>query len=276
MKKSVLLALILIAFDGHAQFTNFTLRASAAYCLINSMETNSTINTVPISPSSGFTSVIVSVGSIKQSFKSKLGFDISGRFKYGVSNRFFLSSGLSATLIRFQRTFKIESLNEMSQPAIPLFPSTQGVTVGSMFGNISPRGGNGNIIKQIELSSQSPELGNTNTWNLQFPILAGTSFFKEKFVVKVGLAFSYLLYASEVKQRYDLQTATISDHKDTSKKGFNEFLTSGVGETTFQATKKLGVDVTAQHFFTPIYSTDNESNDKARCNNFTVGISYNF
>lgn len=274
MKKSVLLALILIAFNGQAQFKNFTIRIAATYPVIKSVEESAALNLVPISPSTGYSVSWVRVGSIKQSFEGKVGYDFSGRFNYHVSDRFFLSSGISATCTRFQRTTKVESINEISQPTIPLPSSTPGTTIGSMYGTIVLRDINGDPINQIAFVTQSPELGNSTIWNLQVPLMAGTSFFSNKFQIKAGPVFSYLLYASEVRQKYDPGTSSIGNYKDTSKNGFNEFLTSGMLETTFQATKKFGVDLTAQHFFTSMYSNDDEPVSKVRCNNFTIGISY--
>lgn len=274
MKKSVLLALILIAFNGQAQFKNLSLRVAATYPVINNVTERADLNVVPISPSSGYSTTWVRVGSIRQSFDGKVGIDISGRFNYFVSERFFLSSGISATCTRYQRNVNVESINEISQPTVALPATTPGVTIGSMFGTITLRDVNGDPINHVASIIQSPDLGNSTLWNMQVPLLAGTTFFRNRLYVKAGPVFSYLLYASEVRQRYDLRTTSISDYKDTSKDGFNEFSTSGILETTFQATKRFGVDLTAQHFFTSLYSTNDSPESKVRCNNFTIGVSY--
>lgn len=274
MKKSVLLPLILVSLHCQAQFKDFSFRAAATFPLIASTNENVELNMVPISAAAGYNAVVVRTGTVRQSFQGKVGFDLSGRFNYGIAKRFFLSSGISATCIRFRRTVEVESLNEISQPTIPLFPTIPGGSAGTPFGTIIPVDANGEVINHTELKSASPDLGNTTTWNIQVPLMAGTSLFKEKVLIKAGPVFSYLVYASEIKQQYNMQTTTMSVYKDVDKQGFNDILASGMLETTFRATSRLGIDFSAQHFFTPVYANEGQSGSGARCNNFLIGVSY--
>ena len=275
MKKSLLLASFLITFYSHAQFKNFSLHLSANYPWIKNTEERPKPNVIP-SPS-GYSSLTIQMGT-RQSFTEKVGYAISGRFDYSVSSRFFITTGLSMTCLRFQRS--IEVINQNGQLLFPTDSIKSGTPVGSIYGPIISRDANGNSISHRALSTMpiSNNLGNTTTWSLQVPILAGTSFFKDKLLMKAGVSFSYLLRVSEVKQQfsYSPTTATLSDYKDHSDEAYNKFLTAGLLEVTYQLTKRLGIDVTAQHFFTPIYKSISQPAETPRYNTLSFGVGYNF
>lgn len=273
MKKSLLLAAILVAFSSQAQLKNFLLHVSANSVMIKSGEETVKYNVIPIASATGYSSTTVNTGTIRQTFQGKVGFDVSGRFNCPLSNQFFISTGLSSAYWRFQRSLEVLSLNGTSALFVPRFPD--GITVnqpGSPYGSIFPHGANGNGITPSTLSP-SQSLGNTSIWNIQVPVLAGTSFLKEKLRVKAGLSFFYLLHVSEVKQQYTTTTSSISEYKDTSKEAYNAFQTGGLFETTYQIAKRIGIDVSVKHYFTPIYKED-ISASSSRYNSISFGVGY--
>lgn len=224
MKNSLLLAAILIAGSAQAQWKKISFRVSGNVPVIKSTIDHSLLAALPVATESGFTIVSVNVDT-RQSYSGKVGFDLGSRCEYGLTKRFFLSGGVSVTYLRFGRS------TEMINPSGVSFPSSSLTDV--------------------------PGLGNTTIWNLQVPVLGGFSFLGDKVKVKAGPTFACLLQATEVKQQYNLASASYSEYKDHSKESFNKFQAAGTVEVTFQMTKRIGVDANAQYFVTSMYGNGN-------------------
>ena len=66
----------------------------------------------------------------------------------------------------------------------------------------------------------------------------------------------------------------MSDYKDSSKDGFNEFQAGITVQTTYLFGRHLGIDFTAQKFFTPICTSTEQFVDRPKYNLLSLGLSY--
>src|SRR5688572_14306277 len=97
MKKSLLLAFIFIGFISEAQIKRYSFKVAANYPLIEDVKTSQEIAIgVPTSPWYAYQASKVKA-TIKQTFESHVGVDASANIDYSLSDRFFLTTGLSAS-----------------------------------------------------------------------------------------------------------------------------------------------------------------------------------
>lgn len=268
----MILSCFLIGMTCQAQVKNFSFHVSANYPIINDVETNHQPIAIPIAAATGYSSYVTTVG-IKESFTSKIGFEIGSRFDYPITSKFFLTSGLSLDYLQFQRTVEISHIS----PDIQLhnLPTTVGQPFGSIYGSFTWRDAQGNVIlNPPTLPQKSEDIGNTTTLSLLAPVLVGTSFFNKKLEVRTGALFSYLLHATQTKEKYEASTQSISDYEDSSKAGFSEFQAGITVQTTYLLGRKIGLDFTAQKFFNSIYKSNEQFGGKAKYNVLTLGLSY--
>ena len=264
----------MIAISCQAQFKNFVIYASGNYPIIKDVEAEHQTIPIPIPAATGYAS-FVTTGGIKQSFKSRIGFEIGGRFDYSLTSKFFITSGLSLGYLQFQRTAEITHLTSDIQ-LLPLhnLPTTVGEPFGTIHGSFRWRDAQGNVIPNPPvLPQRSDRIGNTTTLSVQVPLLFGTSFLEERLEVRTGAMFSYLLRATQIKEQYAASTQSLSEYKDDSKAGFNEFQAGIAVQSSYLLGRKFSLDLTAQKFFTSIYDSDN-SGGHAKYNVVTLGLSY--
>jgi hypothetical protein len=201
MKKFLILGGFLIGMACQAQITNISVQVAANYPLIKDVERTQALTNVPIIPSTGFSST-VSTGGLKESFSSKLGFQLGGQFDYDLPRRFFLSSGISVCYVRFQRRTSITGLtNGDILVRIPNLPDVVGQPYGVIRAVEFQRDPDGRPAPRIPAKSEN--LGNTTALSVQLPVLIGRSFLQNKLAVKGGAVISYLLHATEIKDKYE-------------------------------------------------------------------------
>jgi len=271
LKKYLILSFFLIGITCEAQIKNFSFHGSANYPIIKTVETDHQSITLPMAGATGYTSFVIPVG-VRESYVSMVGFDIGSRFDYHITSKFFITSGLSINLIRYKRTVEVSQLSPDIQ--FRNLPATVGQPFGSFYGSFAIRDDQGNVILNPTSPLQkSGDAGNTTTLSLQVPVLIGTSFLNKKLEVRTGALFSYLLYATQTKQQYTPSTQSLSEYKDSSKDGFNEFQVGVTIQTTYLF-GRIGVDFAAQKFFTPIYKSNEEFGGEAKYNVLSLGLSY--
>ena len=277
MKKPLLLAFILIAFISEAQIQRYSFKAAANYPFIPDVKTSQDL-AVGIPVSAGYGSYTVKA-TLKQTFESHVGFDVSGNVDYSVSNKFFITTGLSVSYLRFKQSFTVEDLGNAEAPLE--FPVVEGVGVpfGSIYGDIIFRDADGNASPTPTspgLIKMSDKVGETTTLYLQAPVLAGTSLVKGKLLIRAGATFSVLLnattYSSEITRNGT--NLSVKDVKNNTREGYNEVLASATVQATYLVTKRIGIDLMANKYLSPIYS-DSDQENKAKYNVMSLGLSYN-
>jgi hypothetical protein len=277
MKTFLFFGLFFTAIISQAQLRNFTLTVDTNLPLIRSVEKNEVRAALPFPTTSGYSYMAVNVGGLKESYTPQIGFGLGSEVDYSFSKQFFVSVGISLSYLRYQRSIEITKINSTPSSTMPI-PIVSGKPFGSFYGVPLQRDQNGNPILEsngsVAIAKTSEDFGNTTTLSLQVPVCIGKFFFKEKFLVKTGVVFNYLLRATEVRQSNINSTNTIIEEKQTTKEGCNEFLTGATIQASYLLSPKFGIDVTAEKFFTPIYSTSRQSAGKAKLNTVSLGLSY--
>ena len=194
-----------------AQITKLSFYISGNYPIINEVETKQRTMPVPIAAATGYSSYVTPF-RIKESFTPKVGFDVGSRFDYPITPKFFVISGISLGYLRFQRTVELSQISPDIQ--FHNLPATVGQPFGSLYGSFTWRDPQGNVVLNPPLLPQRSEnIGNTATLSIQAPVMIGTNFPNEKLEVRTGALFSYLLHASETKERYNASTRSFSHYK---------------------------------------------------------------
>jgi hypothetical protein len=274
MKKYLFFSCFLIGITSQAQIGNFILYGSANCPFIKDFEAEQKTVPVTIPSATGYSSFMLATG-IKETYTPKVGFEIGTRFDYPIASRFFLTSGLSVGYLRFQRTVEVTSLPDVRFQVNTPLPTAVGLPFGSFFGSFRWRDLDGNVVANPPTFPQRSEnIGNTTTLSVQVPLLVGTSFFGEKLEVRTGAIGSYLLHATQVKDEFSAATMSFREYKDSSKAGFNEFQAGVAIQSSYALGEKIGVDFTAQKFFTSIYEGNEQSGGSAKYNVLTLGLSY--
>ena len=83
-----------------------------------------------------------------------------------------------------------------------------------------------------------------------------------------------MVRATQTKEQYTASTRSISEYKDSSKDGFNEFQAGVTVQATYLLGRHVGVDFAAQKFFTAIYQSTEQFADEAKYNLLSLGLSY--
>lgn len=275
MKNTVLLALMLLGFASEAQIKHYSFKVAANYPLIKDVTTSDVMTlTQPwYMGTSGSNSIIYTARTtIRQSFNEHMGIDASGNIDYAVSKKFFLTTGLTVSYLRFKQIITIESLG--TSQSLTEIPATGSIT-GHPYGSITFHDTEGKIVTQPALLTQSDKLGETTTLYLQTPVLVGVSLLKDKLLIRGGATFSFLLNATSYKSQssYDGTAFVLSDYKDNTKEGYTDVMSSGTVQATYLITKRIGVDFSFNKYFTSIYS-NNDQSKKAKYNVLSLGLNY--
>ncbi len=277
MKNIVLLALMLLGFASEAQIKRYSFRVAANYPLIKDVTTSDvmTLTTPWYMGTSGSNPInYTAETTIRQSFNGRMGFDASGNIDYAVSKKFFLTTGLTISYLRFKQIITIEGLG--TSQSLTEIPAISGGIIGDFYGSITFRNTGGNIVTQPAQLTQSDKLGETTTLYLQTPVLVGVSLLKDKLLIRGGVTFSFLLNATRYKSQssYNGTAFVSSDYKDNTKEGYTDVMASGTVQATYLITKRIGVDFSFNKYFTSIYSNTDQSK-KAKYNVLSLGLSYN-
>lgn len=272
MKKFLVFGCFFIALTCKAQVKGFSITAGVNHVFIKNVENNAQSTLLPIPASTGYSYVTVSA-TVKESFSEKTGFGMGARFDYPMTKRIFITSGLTFHYLQFKRTVRITNF-----PTSIEIPNVSSI-VGRPFGSITamPVQGDpaGNPVWPTPLLPLlSEKYGNSTALFLQAPLLAGARFLSDRFTVKTGAVFSFLLHSTEVKSRYNVADNSISEYKGSGKDSFNLFQAGATVQTGYLLGSRLGVDFSAQKFFTPVYKSGNQAGGKAKYNILSLGLSY--
>jgi hypothetical protein len=275
MRQSLLLFFVFGAFSSFAQVSNLQLSVAPNYTIIPSVETTHSVQ--PLNSYYGYLSLPVQVGSVRESFKGKPGISLAFHGDYKFTSRFFITTGLGIDYYRFQRTLKITSLSYQDNDAVSSPWATgftyaglfQGSTVGQPYGQIRAADLGG-----LTVGTPSDDAGKTSLICVQIPVMAGTSFFKEKLRVSAGSTFSAVVHATEITTVYDGPNGGFKDKTIDNKGDFQTFSISGVVSVSYHLTKHFAVNTTGTKSFSSLYSKENHSGGTARMNAISVGVRY--
>lgn len=280
MKKCLPLAFILISIHSLAQIKGYSVSFSGNYPLINSSTQTLPINTIPIAINTGY-SFRTLTGDLKKSYDEHAGFDLQGSVDVAVSRRFFITTGLSALYIRYKQAITIERVHTPTLTIAPNVPVTPGAPFGTINAYNYSRDDSGNITLNPEsgsLLNPGEKTGETTTLYLELPVLAGTSFFKDKLEVRAGFVGSWLMQATLYKSEVSFQnfSYSVNEYKDKSPDGFNKFLAGVTVQSTYRVTRSIGIDLTVRKYLTPIYENNETQKRDAKYTVLSLGARYTF
>jgi len=257
MTRNLLFALLLLSVLSHAQTHRFMFHLGANQVMLPTVDAQSELSLIiPVNTGTGDYKYPV---TIRQQFSGKVGFDLGAKADLVVTKRFFITTGLQASFVRYQRSTTLEDF--------PLAIGFSGVPTGSPMGAVilrpAPSGNNAVTLNGGD--------GNTSLWYGQIPVMAGTSFLHSKLVVRAGALFSVLAYASENKTRYSLSAPYAAEtYKDTDKSAYQTFQAGAAVEATYFIWPWMGIDLRFNHSLTSLYGDQ----AKPRMSVVSLGLNY--
>lgn len=254
MKITPLIIIIFSCFFATAQVKNFAVSVSQNYSVIKG-----STEYVDIQSYNPGNYPYTTTYGLKQRFSGKVGLDVSAKLDYAISKRFFISTGVSGSYMRFDRNMEVIVKDFGSQ--------IQDVnTTGDVL--LKPYNSS-TIIREKIVTLSAPRPDKTALY-VSVPAMIGTTFLNDKLLIRTGATLSYLINATQYITRYSFETQTLNEYRESSRKDYHSFLAGVTIQSTYRITKYLGADLSFQHSLTPIY-TEN----KSRYNTFTAGLSYN-
>lgn len=274
--------MLAISALANAQIKNLSLSFSGNYSLIGTTTKSNKLQITQSDPATGFTITTVNVGSVRESYSGRLGFDFNVRGQVYQFNKFFIETGMGINYARFKRTIEVVELPG-SQVSIVLGSQVGSIggTYGVIIGSPMVRDSLGSIIigRQPDIMPQPDEkTGETSTLYLQVPVIIGRHFWNERFQVRAGLVMSALLRATEYKSgytySYNNQLPIHYTYKETSGDGFSNLLMSATTDLTYNIKKQLGITASLLHAFSGIYDENNRPGGKAQLTMVSFGMRY--
>lgn len=266
--------LMLVCIPGMAQIKNFSIGVSTNYPLINSSREVALLLNDPVPTPSGVGSLVV-YGAIKETYKAKAGATLSGSMDIGISRRFFITTGISFSQLRFTRLAEIQGIEYGVWPAASPYASEEPSSIGSMYGyTYSLNGAN----PEVE-PSPSQRKGETTARYVEVPVLAGTAFLKEKLSIRAGAIGACFIQATEYRSRAAQSIGlniSREEYKEKDPKNFTSLLMGAMAEVNYQLTKRISVELAAKNYFQPIYKKDNSMKSDSRYLLLSAGVRYTF
>jgi hypothetical protein len=273
MKLLFSLLLLAASLPTLGQFKNLSIHASVNIPSIGSVSTSNEPN-YEVPSSAGFLAYRPESWTLEESFKTKPGFSFGSKIDFQLKNSFFLTSGLTISYARYQRTVEIKELSLQSVDQGSISDVIPGTPMGSFYGSLfTPDPGR---IPYVP----SNDIGKTNQLFAEIPIMIGRSFLNDKLRISIGAATSFLMYASYYRQNlynspsYSSTSPYYKVEKVSDREPFNKIAFSGMLETSYQIVSKVSLNVSAQKFFTPIYHKDYQYGGKAQISLFSFGVGY--
>jgi hypothetical protein len=218
----------------------------------------------------------VNVGSIRESYSGRPGFDFNVRGQVFQFNKFIIEAGLGINYARFKRSIEVTALPGSQVVLVP--GGTIGGNYGAIIGSPMVRDSLGRIIMERQpgsLPESDEKIGETSTWYLQIPVTIGRYFWNERFQVRAGLVMSALLRATEYKSAFsNFPQPSLYTYKETSGEGFNNLLISASTEFTYNITKQVSLSTSLLHSFSGIYDETNRHGGKAKLTTVSFGVRY--
>jgi hypothetical protein len=280
MKKILLLVLPMafLSFVTAAQIKNLAVGFSVNKAWIPGVSNDQTLQSPLPSPYAGYFAFYRTYTTVRQSFDEKTGFNFKSSFDYGISKKFFLTTGLTFSYTRYQAHNIVEGLQPVQwdlnlcstcfrDNTSPVYD--YGYQVGSPYGNLSPGGYRfKDLIPPVIIisDSETKEIGKTTFISLQVPMLVGTSFLKNRLSTRIGAVTSFILHASTY------QWEALKAEKKTATNDFTPVSAGAMLQANYNITSRISVEISGQHFFSSLYK--NPEGEKAKLNLLSAGLSY--
>lgn len=264
MTRNLLFVLLLLSSLTQAQTHRFMFHVGPNRVMLPTVDTQSELSLVlPAGWGAGMIYNSYPM-KIRQQFSGKVGFDLGAKADFVLTKRFFITTGLQASYVRYQKSVTIEDLSPTFGPSATIITgATAGYPMGSVVLQSAASGSNGAAL--------NPADGNTSLWWAQIPVMAGTSFFHSKLVVRAGAMFSGLLSASENKTRYGLTSpSSIETYQDRDKSAYRTFQAGAALDATYFIWPWMGVDVSFNQALTSLYGEQS----KPKMSTVSLGLNY--
>lgn len=277
MKIRFAIWLLLAALPATGQFKNFRVSAGVNSSYISDPAANQS-TMVALPPSTGYSSYYTGKGTIREDYSSRPGLFASGSFDVSVHLKFFLRTGLTLSVVNFRRTTKVENLPAFTptsggtavSPGVP-FSSFYGYVVDGIYGGRFEMDASGQLkwdyITPAEQEEQN-KIGKTRLFNIQIPVLAGTSLWKDRITVSAGAVINFVGYASVY--RWDL--SEVEKHDETDQ--FTAVSPGAMMALGYTISRKISIDVSGQHLFSALYKPEHRLAEKSHLNTFTAALNY--
>ena len=262
MKKTLLLvSASLIVFSLSAQITNIRVGGGVTNSAIRNTETRIESSRPPRVSTQLGSGMYVSSVTVTEKFESQPGFNFKFSFDYKISPRFFLTSGLNVAYTRYKRSIELNDVDYFDFDS----PYQTGQPISSFYGFFI---NDNDLTPRIPPTGDKSKIGQTSHVAVQIPILAGTTFFKNKLGVRAGLVTSFTLYASTYESNLrEIKRNNISDKMTPVSAG-------GTVQLDYRVSRLISVDVSGQHFFTPLYKENYRAAGKAKMSLVSAGVSF--
>lgn len=283
MRAFTLIMLLLTTSVTFGQISGFSIDFGPNIPIIPSQTEISSSQNAP--PQSGFTTFYTSTSKVRQSYKPYIGFNAGGSVNYKLTNRFFLSSGITVSFQRFKQNIHAE-FNTTTFTRNPDYPNSGDPYIIS-----------GQTVMIFDIS-ESGSLGKTSSWFVQFPVLAGVKFFNAKFRLESGPMLSIIANVSQRRTEasydgdltsffagspittfdpeYPLPThLTFHESNKDITNEFSQVSVGGVFRISYLATDRLQASVAAQRSFTSMIKEEFRVSD-SKLSTISLGLSYLF
>jgi hypothetical protein len=245
--------------------------------IIPTEEQNSSSPNIP--STSGFFYMSVNAGGIREIYKEKTGFKTTAVVNYNISKKFFLSTGLDFTLLRYKRSLVVaytgEQLGGPSQFILRGYPMP---IVASPHDSIFITAADYGLTPGSTVFVNENG-GKTSVMYLGIPLLAGTTFLNERVVLSIGGSFSIPIFAFEYTYRYTGNIrgtwagADVEEEKEITTHKYN-VSGAAVLQVGYIFFKNFQVNMEAQQFFTPMYKTEYQAAGKAKATVGSISLCY--
>ena len=272
MKTKLFAILLILVASGNAfaQIKNIKVSIGANTPVIGEPEKKASTTVTSVFPNSQLPMISVTSGTIKEKYDVSTGFNVKGSLDYEFSPRFFITSGLSVSYVRYQRTTIVSSIDSDNFTIMPA--PTSGMPISSFYGwqvanEENPVFGDRPRFTGFrgELDSR---LGKTELYMIQIPVMAGTTFFKNKIVVRGGITTSF------VAQAKSYQGDFYGVEKKSATNQFTNVSIAGAAQVDYNITSRFALELSGQHFFNPLYKSEYRTAGKTRLNLLSAGVSF--
>ncbi|HYC85911.1 MAG TPA: hypothetical protein VEB86_11850 [Chryseosolibacter sp.] len=286
MKRTLLFIFLVAQTYCFAQLKGFSVQTGTNFPLIPQLEHTSQVTA--LSPTTGYTSIIVNAGELRESYEGQPGFYAQTNWNHQISSRFFMSVGAGYDLLRFKRAVEVVRIEEVVLTPVMPVPGQTGTPYGVIYAGDWDRSEEGMVFigrpADPNMGSDDNRVGRTTANYLKTRLLAGTSFYYGRVAVKAGFTASYLLSAHSYQWHYETvltpSTGGFSSQMSVIRanitQGMSRINAGAVLEASLYATKNIGIDFSATHHVTPLYTSEMQSAGKAKLNTLSFGVSYRF
>lgn len=281
----ILLGCVLLSITAFGQLRNATFRVSVNYPYIASVITDPP-SSPPSNPATGYIAFQSNFSRVRESYDTKPGVDLGLNVDALSWGKFFLRTGLSLQYQQYTRRVEIASdyIPDLTVSGILDFSNIDRSQYGHIYGtNIGASDTTARLIDTITGLPLTPyteperdkRIGATTVLYLQVPVTVGRRFLKDKLTLSVGFTPSVLVRATRYEERYSfISQPRYSIHNNKSGDGFANLLVNGIFDASYSITKRIGLHLSYQRSFTPIYDEGNRPGGKAVFNTLSFGAGY--